>query len=444
MNSVISAFKTKKNSNNQQSSINNSSNNVSNDNKHNNLSMIANTLTTSSTKKKAINAQDNSYQYLRHIREIDTATKLLSPIVGADELLETDMLNFRPVTAAVSGVDVVDHVPLQTVRLTPVALDATLTDCNMNGGKNLTITPSENGNCQDSLGENLSDYTTMTNGQHSLTSSPTSQLNEVDDDESEHSITACTSTTSSSSSSDQSNSTVVHSPIAPTACAAAASAANNSQTLTANTTNASCANTLPSPAKSLNLSLNSSSNTSSSSPSLLSPSCSTISVSSNSNTSLALCNSGPSSCSSATGCDVSSNDYSQPSSPTMVTRRSSNSSTNSDYVPAFLKSSHVTLPIIMPNSSSSLASLPPNNQSIGGTPVNSAATTPKHTRYSKPRLSLSRFINHSMPSVHGRPNLSLAAGTPGSGMNSAGGAGNGSNPPKRPSTHQRNLSLDFR
>ncbi|XP_046807626.1 uncharacterized protein LOC111686482 isoform X1 [Lucilia cuprina] len=444
MNSVISAFKAKKNSSQQANNITGSNTNGCNDNKHNNLSMIANTLTTSSSKKKAINAQDNSYQYLRHIREIDTATKLLSPIVGADDLLETDMHNFRPVTAAVAGVDVVDHVPLQTVRLTPNSLEtSSLADCNMNGGKGvLTHTQMENGNCQDSLEECINDsYTSISNGQHSLTSSPTSHLNELDDDESEHSITACTSTTSSSSS-DQSNSTVVHSPIAPTAIAAAANnksqkALNSSTTATANTS----AN-LPSPAKSLNLSLNS--NTSS--PSLMSSS-SSISVSSNSNTSLALCNSGPSSCSSATGCDISSssNDYSQPSSPTLVTRRSSQSSTSSEYVPAFLKSSHVTLPIIMPNSSSSLASLPPNsNQSIGGTPVNSAATTPKHTRYSKPRLSLSRFINHSMPSVHGRPNLSLAAGTPGSAINGGASGGNGGNPPKRASTHQRNLSLDFR
>lgn len=435
MNSVISAFKSKKNSS-QQANNATTSTSGSNDLKHSNLSMIANSLTTGASKKKAINAQDNSYQYLRHIREIDTATKLLSPIVGAEELMETDMLNFRPV-ATVAGVDVVDHVPLQTVRLTPSPLETSQADYNMNGGKNSAADrPIENGNCQDVLGENLSDYSTLTNGQHSLTSSPTAHLNEADDDESEHSITACTSTTSSSSS-DQSNSTVVHSPIAPTAAAAAATAAGVNNSCPANTTTTT--NTFPSPAKSLNLSL--SSNTTS--PSLLSSS-SSISVSSNSNTSLALCNSGPSSCSSATSCDVSSNDYSHPSSPTMVTRRSSQSSTTSEYVPAFMKSSHVTLPIIMPNSSSSLASLPPNNQSFGGTPANSAATTPKHTRYSKPRLSLSRFINHSMPSVHGRPNLSIAAGTPGSGVNGAGGSANGSNPPKRASTHQRNLSLDFR
>ena len=432
MNSVISAFKTKKNSSSQSHNTTGGSNSgAGNDNKHNNLSMIANTLTTSNSKKKAINAQDNSYQYLRHIREIDTATKLLSPIVGADELLEKEILNFRP-TITAAGVDVVDHhVTRQTVCLTPTPIN---TDCNMNGGST-QISPSENGNCNTSetSPNEQSDYLTM-NGQHSLSSSPISHLNDAEDDESEeHSITACTS----SSSSDQSNSTVVHSPIAPTAAAAAVAAAAS---LAASTNTGNNAQHLPSPAKSLNLSLNS--NTSSSLSSSIS-----VSSNSNSNTSLALCSSGPSSCSSATGADVSSNDYSQPSSPTMVMRRCSQSSTASmEYEPAFLKSSHVTLPIIMPNSNSSLASLPPNsNQSMAVTPINSAATTPKHSRYSKPRLSLSRFINHSMPSVHGRPNLSLAASSSGANGQNGSSSSNGTgNPPKRVSTHQRNLSLDFR
>lgn len=433
MNSVISAFKTKKNSGSQSHNTTAATNNGLNNDKHNNLSTLN---TSSSSKKKTISAQDNSYQYLRHIREIDTATKLFSPIVGTDELLEKEILNFRP-TISTAGVDMVDHVTRQTVCLTPTPIN---TDYNMNGGGDSQIPPLENGNCntEESLSEQ-SDYLTM-KGQHSLSCSPISHLNDAEDDESEeHSITACTS----SSSSEQSNSTVVHSPIAPTAAAAAAKAAtkintgNNAQHLATG----SLVN-LPSPAKSLNLSLNS--NTSSS----LSPSIS-VSSNSNSNTSLALCSSGPSSCSSTTGADVSSNDYSQPPSPTMVTRRCSESSTAStEYVPAFLKSSHVTLPIIMPNSNSSLASLPSNsNQSMAVTPINSAATTPKHSRYTKPRLSLSRFINHSMPSVHGRPNLSLAAGS-GNGS-STGQRGNSSvsgsgNPPKRPSTHQRNLSLDFR
>lgn len=435
MNSVISAFKTKKNSS--QSALG-SQNGVSGPNdKHNNLSMISSTLSTSSSKKKAsINAQDNGYQYLRHIREIDTATKLLSPVVMPDDLLETDMLNFRPasvtpipVPVPAAGIDVVDHVPMQAVRLTPPTIETTNTDCNMNGGKstaNISMSSLDNGN-----ESSLEDHSvTLTNGQHSLSNSPTQHLVDAEDDESEHSTANCTSTTSSSSS-DQSNSTVVHSPIAPTAAAAATAAAVAEASATSSTQPQSQQMTHPSPAKSLNLSLSSNTSLSLSS---------SISVSSNSTNSLALLNSGPSSCSSsATGCDISGNDYSQPSSPTMVTR---NAAANSEYVPAFLKSSNVTLPIIMPNSNSSLASLPPNQ-----TPANSATTTPKHTRYSKPRLSLSRFINHSMPSVHGRPNLSIAGGAAGScvGINGQGIAGaGGTTPPKRASTHQRNLSLDFR
>uniref|UniRef100_A0A1B0AFY6 Uncharacterized protein n=1 Tax=Glossina pallidipes TaxID=7398 RepID=A0A1B0AFY6_GLOPL len=312
MNSVISAFKTKKNSSSNAGSVQTMANN---DKQHNSLGLISSSLSTTSSKKKAINAQDNSYQYLRHIREIDTATKLLSPVVMADDLLETEMLNFRPATVTpMTSVDVVDHVPiLQTVRITSGLDRTSSTDCNMNGSKQITCeqaAPSavlENGNCN----EVVVDSMTALNGQLATanSSSPTPHLVDIaDDDESEHSITACTSTTSS------------------------------------------------------------------------------------------------------------------------------------NYMPAFLKSSHVTLPIIMPNSNSSLATLPTSNQCI-----NSAATTPKHSRYSKPRLSLSRFINHSMPSVHGRSNMSI----PGAATSGAvAGTGsptqtNGTNPPKRASTHQRNLSLDF-
>uniref|UniRef100_A0A1I8Q272 Phosphatidylinositol 4-kinase beta n=2 Tax=Stomoxys calcitrans TaxID=35570 RepID=A0A1I8Q272_STOCA len=434
MNSVISAFKTKKNSS--QNGLATQNGISAPNEKHNNLSMITSSLNNSSSKKKAaINAQDNGYQYLRHIREIDTATKLLSPVVMPDDLLETDMLNFRPASvtpvvpvspsAVADGIDVVDHVPLQTLRLTPPIEPANATDCNMNGSKllgDISATALENGN--ETLEEHCA--TALTNGQQSLSNSPTQHLVEAEDDESEHSTANCTSTTSSSSS-DQSNSTVVHSPIAPTAAAAAAAATS------ASTSTSQLQLTHPSPAKSLNLSLSSNTSLSLSS---------SISVSSNSTNSLALLNSGPSSCSSsATGCDVSGNEYSQPSSPTMVIR---NAATDAEYVPAFLKTSNVTLPIIMPNSNSSLASLPPNQQTVA---ANSATTTPKHTRYSKPRLSLSRFINHSMPSVHGRPNLSIASGAVGScaGLNGqSGAAAGGANPPKRTSTHQRNLSLDFR
>ncbi|KAH8317240.1 hypothetical protein KR074_006810 [Drosophila pseudoananassae] len=102
---------------------------------------------------------------------------------------------------------------------------------------------------------------------------------------------------------------------------------------------------------------------------------------------------------------------------------------NGNYIPAFLMATPVTLPIggQMPSATAS---------------TSSAASTPKHTRYPKPRLSLSRGFNQSMPSVHGRLNLSVAQS--GSGGAAAAGSGNGANPPKRISTHQRNLSLDFR
>lgn len=50
-------------------------------------------------------------------------------------------------------------------------------------------------------------------------------------------------------------------------------------------------------------------------------------------------------------------------------------------------------------------------------------------RFHRPRLSLSGIGNNSMPSVHGRPNSSN---------------GNGEPKKTRLSTHQRNLSLDFR
>lgn len=63
---------------------------------------------------------------------------------------------------------------------------------------------------------------------------------------------------------------------------------------------------------------------------------------------------------------------------------------------------------------------------------NSAATTPTNSRYSKPRLSISGFSNSSMPSVHGR--------TGGISTNNS----NGGQTKFRLSTHQRNLSLDFR
>lgn len=448
MNSVISAFKAKKNSSNSATANDKSTNNVG----------TLNTTSSVSAKKKAINAQDNGYQYLRHIREIESATKMLSPVVVVDD--------FRP-----PCVDVVDHAPA-TVRLA-AALDSTLpADYNMNGSKCSMLNGSavasgdemmvrvgnmnatnlvanvENGNCNETPASK-----TMTNGQTQsppTPSSPVAQLLDADDDESEHSTAACTS-----SSSEQSNSTVVHSPtglhVAGTAGATVASTAQ------------------PSPAKSLR------SNSSTSSSSSTSTCTSTNSAASTSASSsiAALCNSGPSSCSSSTSCDATTLANSSPHNSTLtlsstssganVTSASSSpteqlnsaNAAEADYVPAFLKSAPVTLPIIMPNGNSSLATMPPHYHGYGmnggggagigvcgSTPVNSASSTPKHVRYPKPRLSLSRFINHSMPSVHGRPNLSVAGGAATVGAGACGAAG--TNPPKRISTHQRNLSLDFR
>lgn len=458
MNSVISAFKTKKNSSNSASANDKSTNNVG----------TLNTTSSVSAKKKAINAQDNGYQYLRHIREIESATKMLSPVVVVDD--------FRP-----PCVDVVDYAPA-AVRLA-AALDTALpADYNMNGAKcailnggavasggcemmvrvgnmNTTnlVANVDNGNCNEAPASK-----TVTNGQTQsppTPSSPVAQLLDADDDESEHSTAACTS-----SSSEQSNSTVVHSP----------KGLRVARTMGATVTPTA----QPSPAKSLRSNSSTSSSSSSSSSTSTSTCASTNSGASTSASSsiAAICNSGPSSCSSSTSCDATTLANSSPHNSTLtlsstgsgasVTSVASASSSpteqlissnaaDADYVPAFLKSAPVTLPIIMPNGNSSLGSMPPHYHGYGGnggggsgigvcggTPVNSASTTPKHVRYPKPRLSLSRFINHSMPSVHGRPNLSVAGGAAAIGAGAGGAAG--TNPPKRISTHQRNLSLDFR
>lgn len=432
MNSMFSALKPKKNSNNS-----NGCNGIASTEKHNGAAVGS---THSAKKKAAISAQEGGYQYLRHIREIEGATKMLSPIAAV-----SDDCNFRAtLVTPPQCMDVVDHA--MTVRLTPTADDClaeeataatagvTASDCNMNGSKYANsnglclYNTYENGNCSSNMCEPLANL----NGQSNV--SPTHQLGAAEaDDESEHSAAAC-----NSSSSEHSNSTVVLSPSETIDC-------TPNLTTSSSSNSASPLLTVPaalqhcSPSKSL------------SSQSL--SSCSSISI--------ALCNSGPSSCSSSTSCDVtaiaaspvatcsSSNSVSSPSSPTAIVN---SSSCSDEYVPAFLSSAPVTLPIIMPNGSSSLSTVPSyqNGNSMGlgsgcgSTPVNSAANTPKHSRYSKPRLSLSRFVNNSMPSVHGRPNLSLACG---GGLNSMGGAAaatNSSNPPKRISTHQRNLSLDFR
>lgn len=71
--------------------------------------------------------------------------------------------------------------------------------------------------------------------------------------------------------------------------------------------------------------------------------------------------------------------------------------------------------------------------------ASSTVTSNKTNRFQK-RLSLSGFANNSLPSVHGRPTSAGAAN--GSGGNGAGGSGEVKK--TRLSTHQRNLSLDFR
>lgn len=69
----------------------------------------------------------------------------------------------------------------------------------------------------------------------------------------------------------------------------------------------------------------------------------------------------------------------------------------------------------------------------------SAVPSNKTNRFQK-RLSLSGFANNSLPSVHGRP-----ASAGGSSNGGAGNGGSGGEVKKtRLSTHQRNLSLDFR
>lgn len=94
-----------------------------------------------------------------------------------------------------------------------------------------------------------------------------------------------------------------------------------------------------------------------------------------------------------------------------------------------------TVPVIMSKSRVCRNDSAPQPQ----TGTHSANNTPKTMRYGKPRLSLSGFNGslNTMPSIHGRPNVN--------------GAGNGvqtetntNGHPKRLSTHQRNLSLDFR
>lgn len=86
----------------------------------------------------------------------------------------------------------------------------------------------------------------------------------------------------------------------------------------------------------------------------------------------------------------------------------------------------------------------------GQSESNLSSATKTTNRFQK-RLSLSGFANNSMPSVHGRPNSGHNAGANVGGATAtttqnghAGGNGNGEVKRTRLSTHQRNLSLDFR
>lgn len=361
MNSVISAFKTKKSSNNSSSVAATAGTGASPNELKQNGSLVGLSIASVGNRKKPV-AQENGYQYLRQIREIESANKLLSPVVAvaAEDLLHnvdtvagSDLVSFRPAavvdatstcdaTSNGGGVDVVDHCAPAMVRLSPDSHS----DYNMNGGK---------------LSNGCKLQLVAENGNMDICALPCGgRLSPVvpdDDDNSEHSTAACTST---SSSSEHSNSTVVHS---PTVVAAPPQ---------------------------------SSTSTSTSLHSLELP----LSV-------VTMNGGGADNCSSQTPL----------ASPVLQ------QAGHEDYVPAFLKAPPLTLPL-------SAASTPA---------ISSAASTPKHARYSKPRLSLSRGFNHSMPSVHGRPNLSVAPASSQTGQNGAAGQ-----PPKRISTHQRNLSLDFR
>lgn len=84
--------------------------------------------------------------------------------------------------------------------------------------------------------------------------------------------------------------------------------------------------------------------------------------------------------------------------------------------------------------------------SRGQSESNLSSATKTTNRFQK-RLSLSGFTNNSMPSVHGRPNTAAASnvGVNGVGVTTQNGCGNGGEVKRtRLSTHQRNLSLDFR
>lgn len=106
-----------------------------------------------------------------------------------------------------------------------------------------------------------------------------------------------------------------------------------------------------------------------------------------------------------------------------------------DYMTHFSNTPPVSLPLcIQSRSVSSNCITHSTNSRLSNS---SAASTPKHVRSTGPRLT--RGLNQSMPSVHGRPNLSVVpttvefAGTQASGITA-----------KSILKHERNLSLDYR
>ncbi|KAH8349638.1 hypothetical protein KR084_003199 [Drosophila pseudotakahashii] len=366
MNSVISAFKGKKNTaascNSPTSAANGTVPGESKQNHGGGIVGVGISIASVGggvAKKKPV-AQSSGYQYLRHIREIETANKMLSPVVV---VAEDRPAATAPVATMATGVDVVDHCLPATVRLSSAE---TISDFNMNGkavgGVGNFTAIGDNANLE------VADTWTC----------PPPTATTDDEDISEHSTAACTST---SSSSEHSNSTVVHSPTV------------------AESTSASVSALVSHPSPSMSQHSSSSATCGMSSPHSQSSLAITCEPHSSSTTTL-----------SSLGSDLGNG--------------------NGNNIPAFLMVAPVTLPI--GGQMATTTALPG---------ASSAASTPKHSRYSKPRLSLSRGFNHSMPSVHGRPNLSVAQSGDGVPCTSTGST---ANPPKRISTHQRNLSLDFR
>lgn len=370
MNSVISAFKTKK------SGLNNDKHTGHNNphailgfsvggNNIFNAAEVANKTNTCSICSPGIVVVENRYQHLRHYREIDTTTTMLSPLAVADNFVEEDTINF--LTPCLSDEEHSTN-------------DADFTDTyNIIKAANMKNIVRDNGNSSvdfDIIDNSYKNIKTFVQG--SKNCERICQAKPEGDDFG--SQTPCTNPTSSSS---ELSVRVNKIP--------SLSQYHNHQHQDINST--------PSRVKSLS-------------------DCSTSPLSNFSSPS-----SRNSSSNSSNGGDVTMIVASSVSTtpPSTLDINATYSQPNS--------CSNLTLPIIMPNSTSGL-----------GTFSNSTSKTPKHVRYLKPRLSLSRFINHSMPSVHGHANnKDLSCRSVNTNVMNT-----DPNPPKRLSTHQRNLSLDFR